>query len=44
MLKFEDFILEKYGSNNYVKLLTQKLVDIINYNFGKLILNKSIGT
>lgn len=40
--KYDSFIFEKFGSNDICKELSNIILDIINQNIGKLILNKSI--
>jgi len=39
---YDNFLFEKYGSNELVRKLTFYLEDVINKNIGKLILNKKI--
>ncbi len=39
---FDEFIFESYGSNKIVELLTKHIFDLVNANFGKLLLSKSI--
>jgi len=39
---YDDMLLERYGYNNIAKEISNKIIDLINYNLGKLILNKSI--
>jgi len=39
---YGSFILEKFGSNELANKLSKFLIDKINYNFGKLLLNKKI--
>jgi len=40
--KYENILFESYGSNKLVVDLTDKIFDLINQNFGKLLLNKNI--
>jgi hypothetical protein len=40
--KYDNFIIESYGEDKLVKKLTNYLIDIINKNFGKLILNREL--
>ena len=42
MKNYFDFILEKYGSNELVEKINDDIFDIINYNFGKILLNNNI--
>lgn len=42
MKNFSNFILESYGKNELVVKLTKYLTDIINYNFGKLLLHENM--
>jgi len=39
MKTYNNFIIESYGSNNLIKIIRDKIIEIINYNFGKLLLN-----
>ena len=39
---YEDILFESYGSNKLVVNLTDKIFNLINKNFGKLLLNKNI--
>jgi hypothetical protein len=40
--KYDNFIIESYGEDKLVKKLTNYLIDLINKNFGKLILNREL--
>ena len=42
ILNYKEFITESNGTNTIVKKLTKHLLNIINYNFGKLLINKKI--
>ncbi len=39
---FEHFIFETHGYNKLTDIITEKIVSLINNNFGKLLLNKKI--
>lgn len=36
------FILEKYGSNDITKKLSKRILEVVNDNFGKLLLNDNV--
>jgi len=42
MKTYKNFILETYGSNDLVKIIRDKIIFLININFGKLLLNNSL--
>ena len=39
---YDDFLLERYGYNIIAKKLSEKIIDLININLGKLIYKKEI--
>ena len=39
---YDDFLLERYGYNKITESLSNKIINLININLGKLIYNKSI--